>query len=92
MPHVVAHGKWEKPPTLFWKKRIIMNKDLPWILKKIMHWLWNCAKISHKAIGLTVHGGSLPGIKVVAIECSAKRIVEIKDLRSTLNQLLRQNS
>lgn len=83
MPHVVAHGKWEKPPTLFWKKRIIMNKDLPWILKKIMHWLWNCAKISHKAIGLTVHGGSLPGIKVVAIECSAKRIVEIKDLRST---------
>ena len=38
-------------PNFPGRKRFIMRKDFPWIMREVNHWLCICANISHKGVG-----------------------------------------
>ena len=50
----VYNERWDSAksyPNFPGRKRFIMRKDFPWIMREVNHWLCICANISHKGVG-----------------------------------------
>ena len=50
----VYNERWDSAksyPNFPGRKRFIMRKDFPWIMREVNHWLCICANISHKGDG-----------------------------------------
>ena len=68
----VYNERWDSAksyPNFPGRKRFIMRKDFPWIMREVNHWLCICASISHKGDGSCRSWIKLLGVNVFAIEC-----------------------
>ena len=68
----VYNERWDSAksyPNFPGRKRFIMRKDFPWIMREVNHWLCICANISHKG-----DGSCRSWIKLIRCQCFCNRV------------------